>query len=93
MTEKSSTEKEPQLTSTEQKVKSIWQDILGVSSISKDVHFLDLNGDSLAAMACISSMRELLGVEFTVEEFFLEDATISGFSELIDREAAKTNEV
>jgi acyl carrier protein len=69
---------------TEQKVKAIWQEALKTPTISNEARFLDLGGDSLAAMLCISQMRELLNVEFTIEDFFMDDSTISGFAKIID---------
>lgn len=76
--------REQSVTSTEQKVKAIWQEALQTPTISNDVRFLDLGGDSLAAMLCISRMRELLNVEFTIEDFFMDDSTISDFAKMID---------
>ena len=69
---------------TEQNLKAIWQEVLEVPDISNEVRFMDLGGDSLSAMVCISRMRKLLNVEFTIEDFFLQNSTISGFTEMIN---------
>lgn len=70
--------------STEEKIKAIWQEVLEMSDIAPNVPFLDLGGDSLSAMLCMAKMRALLQVEFTIEDFFMEDSTVSGFSKVID---------
>jgi len=68
----------------EQNITAIWQEVLESPEISKEVRFMDLGGDSLSAMACIARMRKLLKVEFTIEDFFLENSTILGFTEIIN---------
>lgn len=68
-----------------QKVKSIWAEVLGNETLTVGDHFLDLGGDSLDAMRCASKIRKELGVELTLQEFFLDDATIMGQSVLIHR--------
>jgi acyl carrier protein len=69
---------------TEQKVNAIWQEALEISAIPSNVHFLDLGGDSLSAMLCISRMRTVLNAEFTIEDFFVDYSTVSGFTKIID---------
>jgi acyl carrier protein len=70
--------------STGQKVAAIWREVLQSASLPDDVSFLELGGDSLAAMSCIARMRTFFGVEFTIEDFFLNDSTIADFSRMID---------
>lgn len=72
------------LESTIDKVKAIWIDVLQKDDIDVQEHFLDLGGDSLSAMLCISRMRDKLGSEFSIEEFFMDGATVSNFSSIID---------
>ena len=69
---------------TGQKVAEIWGAVLQLASLSDNVSFLDLGGDSLAAMSCIARLRTCFGVEFTIEDFFLIDSTIANFSRMID---------
>lgn len=68
-----------------QKVKSIWAEVLGNETLTVGDHFLDLGGDSLDAMRCASTMRKEFGVELTLQDFFLDDATIMGQAILIHR--------
>ena len=74
-----------QYTGTEQKIMAIWKDVLSVSTLSIHDHFVDLGGDSLAAMLCISRLRDAFGVEFGIDEFFWDHATIAEFSAAIDQ--------
>jgi acyl carrier protein len=60
----------------EQQVLEIFQTVLGHGSIGLDDDFLDAGGDSLAAMRCISRIRTVFGVEPTIEDFFMGDATV-----------------
>jgi len=76
------------LKEVETKLARMWSSILndergGGAGISRDDKFLDVGGDSLLAIVCISRMREAFGVEFTIEEFFFEDATVSTFAKSI----------
>jgi surfactin family lipopeptide synthetase C len=71
-------------TTTAQQMKSIWTEVLKIRDLSLDDEFGDLGGDSLAAMLCISRIRDQFNVEFTVEDFFLDHATIADFSKRID---------
>jgi acyl carrier protein len=48
-------------------------------------HFLDLGGDSLDAMRCIARIRQEFNIELTLHDFFLDDATVLGISQLIKR--------
>lgn len=71
----------------EQNVTTIWKEVLELPEISKEIHFNDLGGDSLAAMACIARMRKLWNIELTIEDFFLEDSTIVGFTKMVNQYA------
>jgi acyl carrier protein len=46
--------------------------------------FLDLGGDSLSAMLCIARVRSLYGVEVSLEDFFMDDATVSGLARVVE---------
>jgi len=82
MSERSMTETKYNESAIEQNITAIWQEVLELPEISKEVPFMDLGGDSLSAMACIARMRDLLNVEFTIEDFFLENSTVLGFTEM-----------
>lgn len=64
----------------ETEVKDIWAKALRVSDISVREDFFQLGGDSLAAMVCISRMKSAFGVEFSIEDFFGDEATVSSFA-------------
>ena len=64
------------LSAAQQQLREIWIDVLKVKQIGPNDAFLDLGGDSLAAMLCISRIRRTFGVEFPLDEFFLDEATI-----------------
>jgi acyl carrier protein len=67
----------------EKELVAIWADVLRVSSVDLHRDFLDLGGDSLAAILCISRMRSRFGVEFSIEDFFMTDANVSTFAATI----------
>lgn len=75
-----------QSNSTIDSLKIIWISVLQRDDVDIHEHFLDLGGDSLSAMLCISRIRAELGVEFSVEEFFMDDATVSSFASIIDEQ-------
>jgi len=70
-------------------LESIWKSVLKVNTCDENTEFIQLGGDSLAAMLCISRISATIGVEIDIEEFFLEGATINGLTELIYAEKKK----
>ena len=72
-----------------QKVKSIWTEVLGDKILTMQDHFLDLGGDSLDAMRCASKIRKEFGIELTLQDFFLDDATIMGQAILIHQSGGR----
>jgi acyl carrier protein len=79
----------PPCTDTEKQLLLMWTDILQRGEIGLHDSFLQMGGDSLSAMACISRVRNTFGVELSVEEFFMDDATVSHIAEMIDGEGSK----
>ncbi|HEV2645631.1 MAG TPA: phosphopantetheine-binding protein [Acidobacteriaceae bacterium] len=71
-------------TPTEEKLIALWEMLLNVPSVTAADDFLDLGGDSLAAVMCISRIRQVFQVEVSFDEFFNGDATVSRFAMLID---------
>jgi len=57
-------------------IRQIWSMVLKCKNIGENDHFLDLGGDSLDAMRCVSRISTDLGVELAFHDFFLDDATI-----------------
>jgi acyl carrier protein len=66
-------------------LESIWQEALPVppEEIQDGVPFLELGGDSLSAMICITRIREKFSLELDIVDFFLDDSTISHFARAI----------
>jgi acyl carrier protein len=64
-------------------IKTIWCEVLGLSSVELDQHFLDLGGDSLDAMRCASRLQDAFGIDLTLQDFFMDDATVHGQAILI----------
>jgi acyl carrier protein len=72
------------LTETETKLSEIWMDILKCQKVGRDADFLTSGGDSLAAMLFILRVREKFNVELSIEDFFLETATLQSIAAIID---------
>jgi yersiniabactin nonribosomal peptide synthetase len=71
------------------KVAEIFKEVLECGSVSLDDEFLQLGGDSMSAMLCISRIRAQFKVELSVEDFFTDVTTIRSISLLIDELNAK----
>ena len=63
----------------------IWSAVLNNDRIGIHDDFLELGGDSLAAMRCINSIRAALGVDLTLDAFILSPAHIVEVASQIDR--------
>jgi acyl carrier protein len=72
-------------TETEQKLVAIWLDVLQIPAVRTRDQFIDLGGDSMAAMLCLSRLRTVFGVEVGFEDFFGDEATIAAFAKAIDQ--------
>jgi acyl transferase domain-containing protein len=59
----------------EDRLRSIWRDLLGVEQIAADDDFFDLGGDSLVAVRMIARVKETFGVEQTLAAV-LEEGTL-----------------
>ena len=81
-----------QFTETEQKLVTIWAEILKTSTLTVHDDFIDLGGDSLAAMLCLSRLRTAFGVKFDFEDFFGDHATIAEFAAAIDQSKLQADE-
>jgi acyl carrier protein len=75
----------PSSNMTELKLLDIWRSVLETKAIGFEDEFLDLGGDSLSAMVCISRIRRTFGYEMELEDFFMEHATIRSFASAIDQ--------
>jgi acyl carrier protein len=72
-------------TATEQLVLRIWSEVLNTDAIGVHDDFLELGGDSLAAMRCINAIRAALGVDLTLDAFILPPAHIAEVASQIDK--------
>jgi acyl carrier protein len=70
---------------TEMRLTEIWLEVLNLNVIGVDEEFLELDGDSLSAMLCISRISNEFDVTFELEDFFLQPATVASFAARIDR--------
>ncbi|MDD5275159.1 MAG: amino acid adenylation domain-containing protein [Methylovulum sp.] len=60
----------------------LWQELLGLEQIGRHDHFFELGGHSLLAVQLVSRLRDELGVEVDLMEFF-EEPTLSGFADIV----------
>ncbi len=57
-------------TATERAVAAIWSDVLGRAALTRDADFFTLGGHSLMATRITARLRETLGVDLPLAEFF-----------------------
>ena len=65
-------------------LRSIWTEILNLDTIADDDNFLDLGGDSIAAMLCLNRIRARFGVDIPMTVFLAEDMTLRKLASEID---------
>ncbi|OLO99298.1 non-ribosomal peptide synthetase [Mycolicibacterium porcinum] len=70
----------------EEKLASIYGEILGLDRVGVDDSFFDLGGDSLSAMRLITTINRNLDVELSVRTLF-QTPTVSGLSHQLDKES------
>lgn len=73
----------------EQQLQDMFSKILRVDNVLCSDSFLDLGGDSISAILCISRIRKLFDVELFIEDFFSDDSTATALAELIEKERNK----
>lgn len=72
------------MTQTEEKVLEIWREVLKNQTVACSDVFLDLGGDSISAMLCVSRINTFFGSKFSVEDFFFDDCTVTSLSRQVD---------
>ncbi len=72
------------ISETEQKLLEIWRVVLDSSTIRVDDEFVDLGGDSLSAMMCVSRVHNMCNYQIPFDGFFMDGATIANFAKAID---------
>ena len=73
----------PPRTPLEERIASIWSNLLGLTNLSIDDNFFDLGGHSLLATQAISRIRTALRVELPLRKLF-ETPTIAGLALAIE---------
>ena len=76
-------------TETERLLLKIWSDILETDRVGIHDHFLDVGGDSFAAMRCINQIRAAFDVELQLDLFFAEPASIAFMAAEIEKMRSK----
>jgi acyl carrier protein len=73
-----------EIVNIQEKIASIWTEVLrkGGAPIDVGTSFLDLGGDSLSAVLCMSRLRNTFGPELDVDlsDFFDERSTVHNFA-------------
>jgi acyl carrier protein len=70
---------------TQRALLEIWSSVLRKADLRVDDDFLEVGGDSLAAMRCINRITERFGVELPLDIFFEEPANIAAMAAQVDR--------
>ncbi|HEY4121440.1 MAG TPA: HAD-IIIC family phosphatase [Byssovorax sp.] len=73
--------------SVEDRLASIWREVLHLASIAVDQNFFDIGGQSIAMVRVLSRVREALGVDVPPAAFFAAP-TIAGLSRAIAERSA-----
>jgi acyl carrier protein len=75
----------------EETIADIWQRVLGIGNIGINDDFLELGGDSLAALQLMSRLRETFDVEPPLARFF-ESPTIASVALLVVQQLAESTD-
>jgi acyl carrier protein len=78
---------------TERTLLQIWSEVLNTEQIGIYDDFLNLGGDSLAAMRCINRIVATFGVEIPLELFLLDSANIAQVASEIARIQRNTGQM
>ncbi|GAA0416065.1 acyl carrier protein [Streptomyces luteireticuli] len=68
----------------ERELAGLWRAALGLEKIGRKQRFLDLGGDSVAAIRIVGAVEERLGVSLSVR-VLMETGTIAGMADHIRR--------
>ena len=60
----------PPSTQAEELLAKMWCEVLGLSRVSVQERFLDLGGDSILATKLVARLRDTLGIDLTLLDFF-----------------------
>ena len=76
------------ISNTEEVIADAWRRILQRQRVSREDHFFDIGGDSLAAVRVIASIESTLGVALKIRSIF-DAPTLAALAELVDRALLK----
>lgn len=64
-------------------LRGVWKSVLGVDDVADDANFFELGGNSIAAIRLVNRIREVLGAEIALADFFA-DATPIAMARQLD---------
>ena len=64
-------------------LQSTWQDVLNLPDVSPDDNFLQLGGDSIAAVLCLNQIRAKFGIDIPIETLLGDPLTLDGVARAI----------
>ncbi|NEB38999.1 MupA/Atu3671 family FMN-dependent luciferase-like monooxygenase [Streptomyces sp. SID14515] len=70
----------PGATTTAALLREVWESVLGLRDAPADGNFFDLGGNSIAAIRLVNRVRDTLGVDYPLADFFA-DATLRAMTE------------
>lgn len=76
---------------SEETVATIWSELLGVEPVGVDDDFFELGGHSLAAVQIVSRIKQQLGLELEMGDFY-DTPTVAHMVELLGEESTSTPE-
>ena len=78
-----------ELSSTENTLMKIWEDVLGYAGFGVNDNYIAIGGDSLAAIIIINRIKSLLKVKITISDI-LNNSTVKQLAELVELRAEDT---
>ncbi|WP_075264469.1 MupA/Atu3671 family FMN-dependent luciferase-like monooxygenase [Streptomyces sp. Tue 6075] len=72
-------------------LREIWESLLGVRGFPDDSNFFDLGGNSIAAIRLVNRVRDVLGVDYPMADFFAE-ATLRAMTQQLASDLGPTEE-
>jgi phthiocerol/phenolphthiocerol synthesis type-I polyketide synthase E len=78
----------PAGSSLEERLRQLWAEVLGVSSVTDDQDFFDAGGHSLTAIEIVARARDMFGVELSIG-LLLDTRTFGGLVRVLREQGAK----
>ena len=79
------------LTPTEQKLASLWAQLLGKQHINAEDNFFDLGGHSLLMVRMVMRVREEFGIELSIDDVYSATLTLADLARKIEHDPAEYN--